>query len=338
MLYLAFDLDGTLGNFMVLWKMLCALRQNEFYAFKPVKVIPTPSEDLKWDLDISYSSFVKRVATLETSQAPLGIFRPGIFNLFKTVNQLKAEGKINGVIMYTNNGSLSLVNFIKDVINYVCKSNAFDGVFYYHHQLRVKGADGKPQPQKTWAELKVLLKSIGAPDAIKPNEVMFFDDQDHYSLITNLGANYIKVDSYNYNPPLATVLDIYYKSLKNSDLVTDIKKKNFLTYSSACTDNQPINSVEAQLQYYQKNPAKSFRVEGKGQIPTSDPTGSDYMLTAISNILSMKVNKNANANSNVNLSNAFGRKRPIRKSKTLKMPNNNKGRKKSRSNKMWSNY
>lgn len=332
MLYLAFDLDGTLGNFMVLWKALCALRQNEFYAFKPVKAIPTPSEDLKWDLDISYSSFVKRVANLETSQTPLGIFRPGIFNLFKNLNRLKAEGKINGVIMYTNNGSLSLVNFVKDVINYVCKSNAFDGVFYYHHELRIKGPNGKPQPQKTWNELKGLLKSIGAPDTIKSNQVMFFDDQDHYSLIKILGANYIKVDSYSYNPPLATVLDIYHSSLKNSDLVTDKQKKNFLTYSSACTDDKPINSVETQIQYYQNNPTKSFKPEGKGQVPTIDPTGSDFMLMTI---LSRYVKPNVNANSNVNLNNAFGKKR---QAKTLKTANN--GLKKSRKNKnrIWSNY
>lgn len=103
MLYVAFDLDGTLGNFTILWRVLCAFRQKEFFTIMPEKAIATPSEDLKWDIDISYSSFVKRIATIETSANPLGIFRPGAFNLLKTVNQMKAQGKINGVLLYTNN-------------------------------------------------------------------------------------------------------------------------------------------------------------------------------------------------------------------------------------------
>lgn len=216
------------------------------------------------------------------------------------------------------------------------KSSVFDGVFYYHHPLRVKGADGKPQPQKTWNELKILLKAIGAPDTIKANEVMFFDDQLHYSLLATLGAKYIKVSEYKYNPPLESVLDIYYSSLKNSDLVTEKKRSNFLRYSSLCTGDKTFNSVEDQLHHYMQNPSKFIRASGTGQVPTSEPLGSNFMLSAIINNSQNALNKNVNSNANLNA--AFGRKRPTQKSKTLKMPNNKKGRKKTGANKIWSNY
>ena len=277
MLYLAFDLDGTLGNFLILWKFLCGLRQSEFYRTLPAA---SPSEDLKWELDISYSSFVKRIADAETSSNPLGIFRPRIFDMLKAVAKLKAQGKITGVIMYTNNSSLSLVNLVRDVVHYIVKAPLFDGIFHYTHPIRpVQQLTGKPSPNKSWAELSLILKAAGAPETVQPENVMFFDDQIHHDLLTRLGANYVKVFEYTYNPPLSTVADLYYSSLKNSNL-TQGSKNAFVSHLGPC-HNPAVNSVNSHLSAMRALKSPHYYAAGMGPLPADNMLSSMHMLNAI---------------------------------------------------------
>jgi hypothetical protein len=279
MLYLAFDLDGTLGNFLILWKFLCGLRRNEFYKTTPPGSIE-PSKDLEWELDISYSSLVKRIAEAETSPTPLGIFRPRIFDMLKAVAKLKTQGKIEGVIMYTNNSSLSLVNLVRDVVHYIVKIQLFDGIFHYIHPIRpVSPRTGKPSPNKTWTEMMILLQAIGAPLTLQPENVMFFDDQMHTDLIRRLGDNYVRVNEYTYNPPLSSIVDLYSNALKNSN-ITQGSKDAFIAHVMTCHKTPP-NSINAHLNSLRSMTSDHYVAAGLGQIPTDTTFSSMHMLNSI---------------------------------------------------------
>jgi hypothetical protein len=306
MVYLAFDLDGTLGNFIIMWRILCNLKQTEFFNLTPQKASPVSDENMEWELGISYTSLVKRIAEAEMSRKPLGIFRPGIFKLFKNIVKLKAENKVQGVIIYTNNGSLPLVNFVRDVFHYVVKNPVFDGVYYFHHALRTKDAFGKPNPSKNWLELKRLLKDVGAPD-LEPKDVMFFDDQMHQHLTSVLGSNYIKVNPYEYKVPHERVLDIYHKALKDSDLLTDMNKANFLNYVKSCTFDTVATNTTNHLELL----TDEGRVPNK-IIPTNNVMSSTFMSNAIKRMIS----KNNNHNTNNDSINTIGGKRTTRKRKS----------------------
>jgi hypothetical protein len=324
MVYLAFDLDGTLGNFIIMWRILCNLKQTEFFHLNPQKAAALPDENMTWELGISYTSLVKRIADAEMGKKPLGIFRPGIFKLFKTIVKLKAEKKVQGVIMYTNNGSLPLVNFVRDVFHYAVKYPVFDGIFYFHHALRTKDVFGKPSPSKNWTELKRLFNNIGAPD-LEPKDVMFFDDQIHQHLTAILGPNYIKVLPYDYIVPHERVLEIYHKALKDSDLLSTMSKSDFFNYVKSCTHNHVVSNIEGHLQEL----TDEKRVPNES-IPTNNIMSSSFMNDAI-RIAVKNHNNNNNNNTNNNTNN-------INNTNNTKLGGKRKTRRNSKNLAVWTRY
>ena len=194
MVYAAFDMDGTLGDFMILWPLVSGL-------------LHTGGDREKNPL---YVELVRQVAIREKGSTPIGIFRPGIFNVMRRVAKMKKDGSVTGVIIYTNNGSLELAHFVRDVIHRVLRYTLFDDVIHFYHHLRVVGTDGRTPNQKTWFELYhlLVLGLVRAPDTITPTDVLFMDDQDHKELAAQLGTNYIRVPEYTYGGSIAPIIDI----------------------------------------------------------------------------------------------------------------------------------
>jgi len=194
MVYVAFDMDGTLGNFMVLWPIVTGL-------------LHTGGDREKNPL---YIDFVRQMAIREKGSTPLGIFRPGIFDVMRRVVKMKKAGAIAGVIIYTNNGSLELAEFVRDVFHRVLRYKLFDDVIHFYHRLRVTGPDGRASNQKTWFELYHLL-TLGlarAPDSLRPSDVLFVDDQEHTDLVAQLGENYVRVPEYGYVAAINPIIDM----------------------------------------------------------------------------------------------------------------------------------
>jgi len=306
MVYIAFDLDGTLGDFMILWRIICGLRQESFFSKQPYLVAQKPHNEFEWELSIAYFEFIKGIAQAELSDKPLGIFRPGIFKLMKKVIEMKRTGLCKGVILYTNNGSLSLVQFISDVFMIVLGGNVFDDILHYYHPIRIFEASGKPNSRKSWAELYKLLteSACKAPKSVKPEEVLFFDDQCHPDLMTHLQSNYNKVPEYIYNPPIAKVVSLYHQALKKSDIL-DKYEKDYLKYVSVCSENIIHPTIEMHLKYLEKPPMSSIHVAGKGQVMNDGI--SKGMLNSIENFL-----KTNTYNSNVNVLKII-RQKPVTK-------------------------
>lgn len=304
MVYLAFDLDGTIGNFMPVWKLLCPFDMIGHFRTMPSKQSTIPqmmTEDLKWELDIAYSAFVKRVADAETSDKPLGIFRPGIFKVFSIVSKLKSLGVVEGVIMYTNNSSPSLFNFAKDVITYVNKGPMFDDVLDYLHHLRIKApGSNKPPVHKTWVELKKLLiesKSRARPD-IGPSDVMFFDDMLHQDMATKLGPNFVKLAEYTGRPTNERLKEVFLAALNDSNLLAANMSGRLFTYSALCTQDRLAANVNEYLTLLTTGPKGVIGGPNKGLIATDTAYGnSESMITAL-NSLTPIVKKRENTNNN----------------------------------------
>jgi len=193
-MYLALDLDGTLGDFIGVWRMLCILRQERFYATNKTKILKVSSPDFQWKLDIAYDSFVREMVLREG----VPFFRPGIFSVFREIVRLRKIGILEGVIIYSNNGSIVILEFVRDVLEMAVGSKIFDELIDFYHPLREKVLV-KTDIRKTWVELRRLLVEgrCGAPTTVKPERVVFIDDQIHNDLVSTLGSNYVKVATYS---------------------------------------------------------------------------------------------------------------------------------------------
>jgi len=262
MVYLVFDLDGTLGDVMALHKIMCYLRQDSFWKRFPGKAAPM-SVDLGWQLSIAYGAFVKRLAASESSADPVGVFRPGIFDVFREIVKMKKSGKCRGAIIYTNNGCLPLVECVRDVIHMALNYPVFNDIFYYYHPLRLR-RNPVPQPAKTWSEMRMLLVegSLRAVNSVGGDEVLFFDDQNHLNLMQpvpagGIGPGYIKVVEYKAKPNVAKVIQLYRESLAEADIFTARYEQEFLAHAAGCPPlgggGVVIDSIEKHLELLAQN-------------------------------------------------------------------------------------
>jgi hypothetical protein len=181
----------------------------------------------------TYNKFVQNILSEETSTTPLGILRPGILPVMSRLNGLQEKGKLKSVIIYSNNGHLETLHFIRDLIHlYVGSNILISECIHWHHPMRDSERIVKPGvPNKTWKVLKNIMVegNCQAPDSIEPKDVYFFDDLDHPDLQYNLGANYYKVPAYTFKASVDRIAGIY------KDSVSDI---NFKDYVSILNDNK----------------------------------------------------------------------------------------------------
>lgn len=238
-MYLAFDLDSTLGDFTGVWQVLNVLHQQTFY-FDKEHVVPFPSSQFEEKINKAYNTFVRLVAQAETSKDAVGLFRPGIFEVFKEVISLKKKGECVGVIIYSNNGCKAILDFVRDVFHYIFDYKIFDDVIHFHHMLRLKESPTASDVRKNWIELKRILVEgkCQASSKLEVSDVMFFDDQIHADLFIRLGKKYIKVSSYETTPNMEAIVVLYKNALKTAGLLEDseflpfIRKTSRVDYTS----------------------------------------------------------------------------------------------------------
>lgn len=209
MVYIVFDLDRTLVNMThPVWSSLHLLQSK--YA--------VPNSDIKSNMSSAYNEFVNIIAKRETSKHPLGILRPGILKVMKAVLEKRKNGSCKGVIMYTNNSDADMVNFSRDLIHRCMGAKIFDDCIYVHHHLRAKRTI-YPDFIKTWSTLRdLLIESLNIYNNFEPQDVLFYDDQDHTDLMERLGKNYIKVEPYVYEPEPKQIAKIAFESLRHNKM------------------------------------------------------------------------------------------------------------------------
>lgn len=246
MSYFVFDLDETLAQIYTVYYFVASLQ-----------TYPNMSESLTNSLKKAYKMFVKKIVKEEIKN-PLGVLRPGILHIMKKLYELYIEGKVKGVIIYSNNGHLYSLKFIRDLIHeYIGDKFIIECVYRYHH-LREKD-------DKTWDELKrILTKGKCKARNVNPRDVYFFDDIEHKDLYRNL-KNYNQVPEYNFKASFDRIANIYKDILVDREFIEILK-------------NEKIKNIDDVIEIFRDG------TQDTEWIPPEPDDGINIMLDAIKKI------------------------------------------------------
>lgn len=213
MSYVVFDLDQTLGDITLVYYFLVSLTMKHYVAtHQPHMLLYFPKE-LENSLNHAYQLFVERIAKEEQGPNPIGILRPGIIDIMK---QIQSADQIKSVSIYSNNPYLPNLYLVRDLIHRCIGTPIIKGCVHLHDSIRLHDHNINDTVPKTWTTLQLILIENGAPSDLKPSDVLFFDDQVHTILQTDLKENYCKVSEYRTTDSLKAIADIYVTCLEDA--------------------------------------------------------------------------------------------------------------------------
>lgn len=284
MVYFVFDMDATLGNLYTVHYFLCDLRRETM-----MDGMELPSEELKVYLDKAYTSFVQKIATKEAQAERLGVLRPGILFVMRLLNEYKQLGLIDSVIIYSNNGALGTLHFIRDLIHlYIGNSDLICDCIHWGHEARDSERNLSPgSAKKTWAVLKNILTNpdgpCKAPATLEPKDVYFVDDQLHPDLKRFLPIyHYIQVAPYEFKTPFESVAELYKESLEESGLFEDSDRlEAFFDHVNEGCLKKRVDTIDAVLTRY-KSATRSMPTG------TPAPPPDRYIQTLVTTIQALK--------------------------------------------------
>ena len=226
MVYFIFDLDETLAELYSVYYFVTSLRLE--------------SGSLESNLDKAYQYFVRDILLTEISNEPLGILRPGILGIMKKLKNLQKVGKIKNVLIYSNNGDIKSLEFIKDLIHLYVGEGLIKECIHRNHHMRANERVNAPHLiNKTWNVLRNIMinGNTRAATNLVTTDVYFFDDLDHPDLRKKLGMNYYKVPKYDYKASVNRIGEIY----KNAIYRANIKGAKLKKYVNIILDDYAIN-------------------------------------------------------------------------------------------------
>jgi hypothetical protein len=262
-----FDLDETLANVYTPYYFLYDLQRQATYSHtKPPskKTSLTPPPRLTPLIKVAYDDFIDKIAEQEKSSDPLGIIRPGILQIMEHLRDMKTKGLCEGVVIYSNNGSLANLHFVRDVIHRAIDSaDLICDCIHWHNPVRRSEYTSpirEGAADKTWAVMKkILIKgACKVPSKrVQPNDVYFFDDQSHPDLEEVLGDNYIHMNEYPYKTPFIRVAQIYLDSITKAGLLARPEiAREYITFCAqiypSTRDYNPMKTLKRHLQIYKQ--------------------------------------------------------------------------------------
>jgi len=257
MSYIVFDLDETLAELYPTFYFVASLRPELPY---------TLPDDFKAQLAEAYKLFTKKILAQESTQstqpALLGVLRPGILGVFEMIQRLKSSGQVKGVVIYSNNGHLESLEFIRDLIHqHLGTTDLILECIHWGHHLRGKERGYKQgSAYKTWKVLSTILKGpiVGAPEELQTNGVYFFDDMNHLDLKMHLKSHYIQVPSYRFKASVDTLSRIFTEAIDEAG----VNKEKFIAIVSEMLGER-IESYDELLAQFRR------RTRGTSRTPAS---------------------------------------------------------------------
>jgi predicted phosphatase len=220
MTYFVFDLDEAMAELHSVHYFLSSLRMKQtILEDNPYFAIYFPDE-LNDQLNHAYQLFVERVLDEELSDRPLGIIRPGLLGIMKKLLKMKDKGQITNVVIYSNNGNLFSLEFIRDLIHLYLGADLICDCSHYRHPLRNRFYE------KSWNMIyRILVEGkCKASPLITPKDVYFFDDQIHQNLFNALGSHYYRVPAYDFRASFDRISLIYESVLADAN----VRLSNFI--------------------------------------------------------------------------------------------------------------
>jgi hypothetical protein len=225
MYYFVFDMDETLAELYSVYYFIASLRLRETLEESSARNKMLIPETLKNQLRRAYGYFLRRILAEEASDTPLGILRPGILDVMMELYQLKREGIIKNVVIYSNNSHLQSLEFIRDLIHeYVGINDLIVDCIHWNHPMRTEEKIIHPNfSNKTWSVLKRIMVTgnCRALRSLEPQQVHFFDDLEHHDLKKELKQNYHMVPPYRFRASFDRLEVIYRDVLKAANVDTE---------------------------------------------------------------------------------------------------------------------
>ncbi len=242
--WFVFDLDETLAHVSPFHFLVCTFFQAEFATEvrRPNLAVPTP-EPLVEPLTNAYRRFVELCAAQETSGNPVGILRPRVLDVFSKIAALKDAGIAGGAMIYSNNGTRKILEFIRDVIHAsLGRTDLICDCIHLNDPRR--GAEGAVKQFRT---IKRILE--GGPCAggvVKSTDVFFVDDLVHPEISAYIGNRYMHVLPYKHRANADILLSMYLASLRDAGILTDpvLRPIFFHHVTRACVGPFDPNSGE----------------------------------------------------------------------------------------------
>jgi hypothetical protein len=258
MAWFVFDMDETLGHLFTPFYMLCFFKTKESFGNNRKNLAPELAEPL----GRAYARFVDRIAATEASDTPLGILRPGLLPVMARLAALKDQGIIRGVVIYSNNGHLPSVHFVRDLIHSAIGRQDLicDAVHLYHPGRKAERFTqyGRTYANKTWAVVKSILESgpCGATD-VTPQNVYFVDDANHPDLQRVLKTKYIQPKPYKYKTPFSILVPYFQEALESVGLAENPGFGELMNYvGTSCGTSKPssMDQLLSQMRVQTRTP------------------------------------------------------------------------------------
>lgn len=248
MSYVVFDLDETMAQLYSMYYFIASLKLKDYVGESRAYMLAYFPESLFEEQERAYHLFVKRILEEETSATPLGIIRPGLLDIMKRLNKLKCNGKVEHVIIYSNNGYLPSLEFIRDLIHlHVGNNKLITECIHRTHFLRTEESNWMI---KSWSTLRHILihGSCRVPENISPASVFFFDDLHHNDLQTHLANHYYQVPSYQFRPSFERISTIYTKVMEDANIDTSMLLVNVIDLIGMGGRPVVLNPLDTNLQ------------------------------------------------------------------------------------------
>jgi hypothetical protein len=237
MTYFVFDLDETLAEMFPMFYFIASLKLQETIQEDDQDFANFIPEKLTQSLNKAYTIFIDKILKEETSQNPLGILRPGILSIMKELHSLQLKGKVTNVVIFSNNGHLQSLEFIRDIIHkYLQTDNLIKECIHLNHPMRYE--QNEVIVNKTWPILKNIMihGNCKAQSTLEPKDIFFFDDLDHTDLRAVLGKNYIQVPPYTFMASHNRIAELFIDSMNEANVNEPI----FTYYMSYYFPNKKI--------------------------------------------------------------------------------------------------
>ena len=270
MKYFVFDMDEAIAELYSVFYCITSLRLKETLQEDHPHLLSAYSDSLDKEVSKAYRLFVKRVLREECSSKPLGILRPGVLQVMHSLYNLQKAKKVAHVVIYSNNGTLTCLEFIRDLIHeYLGTTTLIGECVHRTHPLRNEHETAKmglhDKWDKTWASLrKVLIEGkCKAPSTLSVNDVYFFDDLDHKDLHHAIGNHYYQVPPYEFKASFERLADIYQTAVENVNM---FQFAPFITmiYGTGFTSDPFASSIQRIIQLFQ---ASTERTAKKDDLP-----------------------------------------------------------------------
>lgn len=137
------------------------------------------------------------------------LLRPAMVHLLLRLFEVQQEKKIVGVFLFSNNGSESLVTFVRYLLNglvtYLTDNEEGDNLIlmsiHAHHESRPANYI------KSYEVIQGCLAAHGLPTLASPHDLLFYDDMPH--VLKGETPHYIQVRAYKNVTPIPNLVDAF---------------------------------------------------------------------------------------------------------------------------------